>query len=64
MMGTTGLTQATQIAILNANYIAARLSGHYEVLYRGRNGRVAHECIVDIRPVSYTHLTLPTIYSV
>ena len=51
MMGTAGLTKATQIAILNANYIAARLSGHYEVLYRGRNGRVAHECIVDIRPI-------------
>jgi glycine dehydrogenase len=51
MMGTAGLTRATQIAILNANYIAARLNGHYEVLYRGRNERVAHECIVDIRPI-------------
>ena len=51
MMGTSGLTQATQVAILNANYIAARLSGHYEVLYRGRNERVAHECIIDIRPI-------------
>ena len=51
MMGTVGLTRATEVAILNANYIAARLNGHYEVLYRGRNGRVAHECIVDIRPI-------------
>ena len=51
MMGADGLTRATQVAILNANYIAARLSGHYDVLYKGRNGRVAHECIVDIRPI-------------
>jgi len=51
MMGSAGLTRATEVAILNANYIAARLNGHYEVLYRGSNGRVAHECIVDIRPI-------------
>ncbi len=51
MMGAAGLTRATQVAILNANYVAARLNGHYEVLYQGRNGRVAHECIVDIRPI-------------
>ncbi len=51
MMGEAGLTKATQVAILNANYIAARLKGSYEVLYKGRNGRVAHECIVDIRPI-------------
>ena len=51
MMGEAGLTKATQVAILNANYIAARLTGSYEVLYKGRNGRVAHECIVDIRPI-------------
>ncbi len=51
MMGERGLTKATQVAILNANYIAARLTESYEVLYKGRNGRVAHECIVDIRPI-------------
>ncbi|MCL4132692.1 UNVERIFIED_CONTAM: hypothetical protein GTU68_058962 [Idotea baltica] len=51
MMGPNGLKRATQIAILSANYIAARLEGHFEVLYRGQNGRVAHECIIDIRPV-------------
>ena len=51
MMGRDGLKKATQVAILNANYIAKRLEGAYEVLYKGRNGRVAHECIVDIRPI-------------
>jgi glycine dehydrogenase len=50
MMGGEGLTQATKIAILNANYIAARLKGHYDVLYKGPRGRVAHECIIDTRP--------------
>ena len=50
MMGGAGLTQATRVAILNANYIAKRLEGAYEVLYRGRQGRVAHECIIDTRP--------------
>ena len=50
MMGGAGLTQATRIAILNANYIAARLSAAYPILY-SRNGRVAHECIVDTRPM-------------
>ena len=50
MMGGEGLTQATRVAILNANYIASRLQGAYEVLYRGRGGRVAHECIIDTRP--------------
>jgi glycine dehydrogenase len=49
MMGGTGLTEATKIAILNANYIAARLDEHYPVLYKGANGRIAHECIVDPR---------------
>jgi glycine dehydrogenase len=49
MMGGEGLTEATRIAILNANYIAHRLHPHFPVLYRGRNGRVAHECIVDPR---------------
>ena len=50
MMGGAGLTQATRVAILNANYIAARLAGAYDVLYKGPTGRVAHECIVDTRP--------------
>jgi glycine dehydrogenase len=50
MMGGEGLTQATRVAILNANYIAARLSGAYEILYTGPKGRVAHECILDVRP--------------
>jgi glycine dehydrogenase len=49
MMGGWGLTEATRVAILNANYIAHRLHEHFPVLYRGRNGRVAHECIVDPR---------------
>jgi glycine dehydrogenase len=49
-MGGEGLTQATRIAILNANYIAARLASYYPVLYRGRDGLVAHECILDLRP--------------
>ena len=51
LMGGEGLTQATKVAILNANYIAKRLSGAYEVLYKGENGRVAHECIIDTRPL-------------
>jgi len=49
LMGTEGLTLATKIAILNANYVAKRLEEHYPVLYRGANGTVAHECIVDLR---------------
>jgi glycine dehydrogenase len=51
MMGGEGLTRATEIAILNANYIAARLDPHFPVLYRNARGRVAHECIVDPRPL-------------
>ncbi|MCC6946060.1 MAG: aminomethyl-transferring glycine dehydrogenase, partial [Thermomicrobiales bacterium] len=51
MMGAAGLTEATRIAILNANYIAARLQPEYPVLYRGDNGFVAHECIIDVRPL-------------
>tara|TARA_E500000305_G_scaffold109805_1_gene115788 strand:+ start:1 stop:1425 length:1425 start_codon:yes stop_codon:yes gene_type:complete len=51
LMGAEGLTQATRVAILSANYIAHRLQSHYPVLYTGRNGTVAHECIVDIRPL-------------
>ncbi len=54
MMGGDGLTQATKIAILNANYIAKRLEGAYNVLFRGRKGRVAHECILDTRPFAET----------
>ncbi len=50
MMGGAGLTQATRVASLNANYIAQRLEGAYKVLYRGKQGRVAHECILDTRP--------------
>jgi glycine dehydrogenase len=49
MMGGEGLTRATEVAILNANYIAKRLDPHFPVLYRNHNGRVAHECIVDPR---------------
>ena len=51
MMGATGLRRATQIAILSANYIAHKLSLHYKVLYTGQNGLIAHECILDIRPL-------------
>ena len=51
MMGGAGLTQATKVAILSANYIAKRLEGHYEVLYKGSSGLVAHECILDTRPL-------------
>jgi glycine dehydrogenase len=50
LMGHEGLTEATKIAILNANYIAKRLEGHFAVLYAAENGTVAHECIVDMRP--------------
>jgi glycine dehydrogenase len=52
LMGGEGLTRATQVAILNANYVAARLGPHYPVLYTGRSGLVAHECIVDLRPIT------------
>jgi glycine dehydrogenase len=51
LMGGEGLRQATEYAILNANYLAKKLSAHYPVLYSGRNGRVAHECIIDLRPL-------------
>ena len=50
MMGDDGLTQATRVAILSANYIAARLQGAYDILYKGGSGRIAHECIIDTRP--------------
>ena len=52
MMGPEGLKHATEVAILNANYIAARLDGSFPVLYTGRSGHVAHECIVDLRPIT------------
>ncbi|MBW8313179.1 MAG: aminomethyl-transferring glycine dehydrogenase [Rhizobium sp.] len=51
MMGAEGLRRATQVALLNANYIAKRLAPHYRTLYTGRNGLVAHECILDLRPL-------------
>jgi len=51
MMGAEGLRRATQVALLNANYIAKRLAPHYPTLYTGRNGLVAHECILDLRPL-------------
>jgi glycine cleavage system P protein (glycine dehydrogenase) len=51
LMGGEGLTAATRVAILNANYIAHRLRDHYRILYTGSNGNVAHECILDIRPI-------------
>ncbi|MCB6178214.1 aminomethyl-transferring glycine dehydrogenase [Rhodobacter sp. Har01] len=61
MMGGPGLTQATRVAILNANYIAARLRGAYEVLYMGNRGRVAHECILDTRPFAEAGVTVDDI---
>ena len=51
MMGSAGLRRATEVAILNANYVAKKLEGHFPVLYKGNNGRVAHECIIDLRPL-------------
>ncbi|PIE00771.1 MAG: glycine dehydrogenase (aminomethyl-transferring) [Thiothrix nivea] len=54
MLGQSGLKHSTQVAILNANYMADKLAAHYPVLYRGRNQRVAHECIIDIRPLKET----------
>ncbi|MBT2142555.1 MULTISPECIES: aminomethyl-transferring glycine dehydrogenase [unclassified Rhodanobacter] len=51
LMGQQGLRKATQVALLNANYIARRLEPHYPTLYTGRNGLVAHECILDLRPL-------------
>ncbi len=51
LMGAAGLRRASEIAIVNANYVAARLAAHFPVLYTGKNGRVAHECIIDLRPL-------------
>ncbi|MEM6561778.1 MAG: aminomethyl-transferring glycine dehydrogenase, partial [Planctomycetota bacterium] len=59
MMGPAGLTRATELAILNANYMAKRLAGHYDVLFTGNNGRVAHEFIIDARP--FKHVTVEDI---
>ena len=61
MMGGEGLTQATRVAILNANYIAKRLEGAYDVLFKGRNGRCAHECILDTRPFAEAGVTVDDI---
>jgi len=52
MMGAEGLRRATEVAILNANYVAGRLDEYFPVLYKGAQGRVAHECIIDVRPLS------------
>jgi glycine dehydrogenase len=52
LMGGEGLTRATQVAVLSANYVATRLQPHFPVLYTGRGGRVAHECIVDLRAIT------------
>ncbi|WP_456386606.1 aminomethyl-transferring glycine dehydrogenase [Profundibacter sp.] len=62
MMGGAGLTQATKVAILNANYLAKQLEGSYDVLFKGKGGRVAHECILDTRPFEQSaHVTVDDI---
>ncbi len=62
MMGGAGLTQATKVAILNANYLAKQLEGSYDVLFKGKGGRVAHECILDTRPFEESaHITVDDI---
>jgi glycine dehydrogenase len=62
LMGGDGLTQATKVAILNANYIAKRLEGAFDVLFKGKGGRVAHECILDTRPFAESaHITVDDI---
>jgi glycine dehydrogenase len=61
LMGGKGVTDATRIAILNANYIAARLKDAFDVLYTGKKGRVAHECILDTRPFSHFGVTVDDI---
>ncbi|MEF3048235.1 aminomethyl-transferring glycine dehydrogenase [Pseudotabrizicola sp. L79] len=61
MMGGEGLTQATRVAILNANYIAARLAGAFPILFMGNKGRVAHECILDTRPFAEFGVTVDDI---
>ena len=61
LMGGEGLTQATKVAILNGNYIAERLEGDYNVLFKGKTGRVAHECILDTRPFADAGITVDDI---
>ncbi len=61
LMGGPGCTQATRVAILNANYIAARLAGAYPILFMGNKGRVAHECILDTRPFAEVGVTVDDI---
>ena len=62
LMGGEGLTQATKVAILNANYLAKRLEGAFDILYKGSSGRVAHECILDTRPFAESaHVTVDDI---
>jgi len=61
MMGGEGLTQATKVAILNANYLAKRLEGAYDVLFKGKTGRSAHECILDTRPFAEAGVTVDDI---
>ena len=62
MMGGQGLIKATQVAILNANYVASKLHGHFEILYTGPGGLVAHECIIDTRPIqNAAHLSVDDI---
>jgi glycine dehydrogenase len=61
MMGADGLKQASEIAILSANYIAKRLENHYDILYKGSHGLVAHECIVDLREFKKVHVSVDDI---
>ena len=56
MMGSAGIKKSTQVAILNANYVAKKIEDYFPILYTGRNGRVAHECIIDIRQIKKDHL--------
>lgn len=55
MMGSEGLKQATQVSILNANYVAKKLAPYYPIVYKGKEGLVAHECIIDVRPLKKSH---------
>jgi glycine cleavage system P protein (glycine dehydrogenase) len=61
LMGPDGLTEATRIAILNANYIARRLKGHYDLVYSGKTGLIGHECILDMRPFKATGIDVEDI---
>ncbi len=61
LMGPDGLTEATKIAILNANYIARRLKGHYDLVYSGKTGLIGHECILDMRPFKATGIDVEDI---